>query len=67
MAETPRGYWIVRADVHDADAYAAYIAANAEAFAAYGARFLVRGPAHLLNRGSGPRDPPYGRARSTPG
>lgn len=44
MAGTPKGYWIVRADVADADAYAAYIAANAEAFAAHGARFLVRGP-----------------------
>jgi uncharacterized protein (DUF1330 family) len=52
MAETPKGYWIVRADVHDADAYAAYIAANGEAFAAHGGRFLVRGPAEAVE-GSG--------------
>lgn len=39
----PKGYWIVRVDVHDPEAYNAYIAANAEAFAKYGARFLVRG------------------------
>ncbi|MFD2676612.1 DUF1330 domain-containing protein [Camelimonas lactis] len=38
-----KGYWIGRVDVSDADAYKAYVAANAEAFAKYGARFLVRG------------------------
>lgn len=38
----PKGYWIARVDVHDAETYKAYVAANAEAFAAYGARFLVR-------------------------
>ncbi len=39
----PKGYWIGRAVVHDPEAYGKYIAANAEAFAKYGARFLVRG------------------------
>jgi uncharacterized protein (DUF1330 family) len=38
-----KGYWIARVDVHDADRYKDYIAANAEPFARYKARFLVRG------------------------
>ena len=38
-----KGYWIVRLDVTDPEGYQAYIAANAEAFHKYGARFLVRG------------------------
>ena len=39
----PKGYWTARADVHDAEAYKAYVAANAKAFAKFGAKFLVRG------------------------
>ena len=39
----PKAYWIARVDVQDAEAYKAYVAANAVAFAKYGARFLVRG------------------------
>ena len=38
-----KGYWVVRVDVNDPDGYQAYVAANAAAFRAYGARFLVRG------------------------
>jgi len=38
-----KGYWIVRIDVNDPEAYKAYVAANAVAFAKFGARFLVRG------------------------
>lgn len=38
-----KGYWIAQVDVHDPEAYQAYVTANAAAFAAYGARFLVRG------------------------
>ena len=38
----PRGYWIVRVDIADGERYKAYIAANAEPFRKYGARFLVR-------------------------
>ena len=38
-----KGYWIVRVDVSDPEGYKAYIAANAEAFRKYGARFIVRG------------------------
>ena len=39
----PKGYWIARVDVHDADAYKNYVAANGGAFAKFGGRFLVRG------------------------
>ena len=39
----PKGYWIVRVDIADAEQYKKYIAANARPLAAYGARFLVRG------------------------
>jgi uncharacterized protein (DUF1330 family) len=38
-----KGYWIVRVDIRDMDTYKSYIAANAEPFRQYGARFLVRG------------------------
>lgn len=39
----PKGYWIARVDVNDAEAYKLYVSANAVAFAKYGARFIVRG------------------------
>jgi uncharacterized protein (DUF1330 family) len=38
-----RGYWIVRVDVSDPEAYGRYARANGAAFARFGARFLVRG------------------------
>lgn len=41
----PKGYWIGHVDVTDAEAYKRYVAANAAAFARFGARFLVRGGA----------------------
>ena len=41
----PKGYWIVRVDVQDEAAYGEYIKSNGAAFAAYGARFLIRGGA----------------------
>ena len=41
----PKGYWIARVDVKDAEAYKTYIAANGAAFAKFGARFIVRGGA----------------------
>ncbi|MGA7594049.1 MAG: DUF1330 domain-containing protein [Gallionella sp.] len=51
----PKGYWIVRADVTDQHKYNAYVAANAEPFRKYGARFLVR---------SGQFENPEGQSRS---
>jgi uncharacterized protein (DUF1330 family) len=38
----PKGYWIARLDVTDPEGYKAYVAANAEPFRKYGARFIVR-------------------------
>lgn len=38
----PKGYWIAHVSVKDPQAYQKYIAANAAAFAKYGARFVVR-------------------------
>jgi uncharacterized protein (DUF1330 family) len=38
-----KGYWIGRVDVADPEGYKAYVAANAEPFRKYGAKFLVRG------------------------
>ena len=39
----PKGYWIGRMDVHNLEDYKKYVSANAKAFAAYNARFLIRG------------------------
>ena len=38
----PKGYWIVRVDVTDPDAYKAYVAANGPVFAKFGAHFVIR-------------------------
>jgi uncharacterized protein (DUF1330 family) len=51
----PKGYWVVRVDVTDPEQYEVYVAANAEAFKAHGARFLVRG---------GPFENPEGGSRA---
>jgi uncharacterized protein (DUF1330 family) len=37
-----KGFWIVRVDIHDAEKYKAYIAANGAPLRKYGARFIVR-------------------------
>ena len=47
----PKGYWIARMDVSDPEAYDKYRAANATAFAEYGAKFLVRGGAQTPKEG----------------
>ena len=46
-----RGYWIVRVDVRDAEAYKDYAASNGAAFAEFGGRFLVRGGRFLVRGG----------------
>ena len=51
----PKGYWVVHIDVADPERYKAYVAANAEPFRKYGARFLVRG---------GQFENPEGKSRS---
>ncbi|HEX2510053.1 MAG TPA: DUF1330 domain-containing protein [Microvirga sp.] len=51
----PKGYWVVRVDVHDAESYKDYVASNGVAFAKFGGRFLVR---------AGPFEIPLGSARS---
>jgi uncharacterized protein (DUF1330 family) len=48
----PKGYWIARVDVTDAAQYDKYRAANAQPFARYGARFLVRGGAFEAPEGT---------------
>ncbi len=47
-----KGYWIARVDVSDPDTYAEYVKANAEPFARFGARFLVRGGQHEAPEGT---------------
>jgi uncharacterized protein (DUF1330 family) len=39
----PKGYWIARVDVADAEVYKQYVVANADPLRAHGAKFLVRG------------------------
>ena len=47
-----KGYWIGRVDVSDPEQYKLYVAANAEAFKTYGAKFLVRGGAFETPEGN---------------
>ena len=46
-----KGYWIAFADVTDPEGYKSYVAANAEAFRKFGARFLTRGGASRTPEG----------------
>ena len=48
----PKAYWIARVDVRDAEKYKDYVAANAEPFARFGARFLARGGRTEVMEGS---------------
>ena len=47
-----KGYWLASVDVHDPEAYAAYVRENAAAFRKYGGRFLVRNGAAETMEGS---------------
>ena len=38
-----KAYWVAHVDVKDANAYARYVRANADAFEKYGAIFIIRG------------------------
>ena len=39
----PKGYWIARVDVNDAERYKDYVSTAKPAFERYGAKFLARG------------------------
>lgn len=52
QAPVPKGYWVARVDVHDLERYQEYVRANAEAFAHFGAKFLVRGGPFTCPEGS---------------
>ncbi len=41
----PKGYWIARVTVHDAEGYKDYVAAAAKAFDRFDVKFLARGGA----------------------
>jgi uncharacterized protein (DUF1330 family) len=47
-----KAYWVAHVDVADPQAYEKYRAANAEAFAKYGAEFVIRGGAQKQMEGS---------------
>ncbi len=47
----PKGYWIANMDVHNAEVYDKYRAANAKPLADFGARFLVRGGTQQVREG----------------
>ncbi len=48
-----KGYWIARVDIADMEQYKKYVAANAEPFRKFGARFLVRAGRFEQLEGSG--------------
>jgi len=49
----PKGYWIARATVNDADMYPQYVRTALPAFQKYGAKFLARGGRHEAVEGEG--------------
>lgn len=48
----PKGYWVARVDVDDEAAYGRYRELNGKAFAKFGGRFIVRGPAGKVAKGT---------------
>ena len=49
----PKGYWVASVEVTDPEAYQAYVAAGAVAYARYGAVPLARGGRSAVLEGSG--------------
>ncbi|HVY58289.1 MAG TPA: DUF1330 domain-containing protein [Xanthobacteraceae bacterium] len=49
----PKAYWIAQIDVNNPEAYKDYVAATAEPFRKYGARFLARGGKCEVMEGKG--------------
>jgi uncharacterized protein (DUF1330 family) len=49
----PKGYWIARVDVRDAEGYKGYVEATKAAFSRFDAKFLARGGAHEFAEGPG--------------
>ncbi|WP_315918461.1 DUF1330 domain-containing protein [Mesorhizobium sp. SP-1A] len=47
----PKGYWIARVDIRDAEGYKDYVAAAKPAFERFGGRFLARGGAYEAAEG----------------
>ncbi len=47
-----KAYWVARVDVSNEEAYNRYRALNIIAFEKYGAKFLVRGPAGKVAKGT---------------
>jgi uncharacterized protein (DUF1330 family) len=47
-----KGYWVARVDVDNTEAYDRYRVLNGKAFAKFGARFIVRGPAGKVVKGT---------------
>ena len=47
-----KGYWIARVDIENREEYERYRQLNAIAFAKFGARFVVRGPAGKVVKGT---------------
>ncbi|MGE3876561.1 MAG: DUF1330 domain-containing protein, partial [Parvibaculaceae bacterium] len=48
----PKGYWMVRVTVKDAERYKDYVAANKAPLEKYGAKFIVRGGAYEVVKGT---------------
>ncbi len=49
----PKGYWIGRVDVTDAERYKEYVASNGPAVAAFQGRYLARGGRYEATEGVG--------------
>jgi len=49
----PKGYWIARVDVRDAEGYKEYVAAAKLAFDRFDVKFLARGGEHEFAEGQG--------------